>query len=568
MSFLKSRFYLGNEEISYLSEMVLEVNNWFSYFYPGKFKDQNSFESVFAKQLFYEEAIEFFIQMFESFHSIHPFHDGNKRTLHYLFSELINKYTLFIVDDHHTLAIAQIAYLESKISKSEFISITRKSLGRKNVMKSTEKCNFEHLIPRIDVNKDFKEGPRGSLKMSITLSDLEYRQAFYKQLRKPIFQRDTNYWDVTKLSLLIDTFKKRGLIPAVILWSTQGNGTLIVDGAHRLSALISWVNDDYGKEVDLEKHLLIKEYIDGEVGAYTDLVESENMELLGILSTNSLQIQWVQGDYEIVKTSFIRINEQGAELTKTEQELIINDTAPVSMVTRAILSEMNGQKSIYKHDLISNIVKYLNRPHLSTDESLFPILGDSAHENQLQNIYELVTIFSDEDSDTISENLFNIIDFIVNTLELNNRIYFYNKRRVFKKASFIGIIGFIDSLVSGNDFGLTIKDFLEIRFLFEENLVNNEKYIQQIVRKKRQAINALDEMILYYQLLMKSIIDNGDDSLMLQNLTYLTDTVMTPRQIKEDAKYRKEVIKLHKCSKCGGYINSHLHYKEHKICKR
>ena len=43
----------------------------------------------------------------------------------------------------------------------------------------------------------------------------------------------------------IKTFIEGDLIPAIILWRSPG-GTFIIDGAHRLSALIAWVDNDFG----------------------------------------------------------------------------------------------------------------------------------------------------------------------------------------------------------------------------------------------------------------------------------------------------------------------------------
>lgn len=262
MSIYSDRFYFDSNEIADMSIMASNINMWFSCKNPGLFIDQSNFEGIFAKQLYFDSEIAFFTQMFKSFHKIHPFHDGNKRTLHYLYTQFISDYTNYEVTNHSSLAKAQIAYLEKYISENEFISIIIQCLRRKNMIKKNENCNLEYIVPRIDVNKGFQQGSSVNLKASLTLSDLEYKQAFYKQLRKPIFQRDTNYWAVDKVAILIDTFKTRGLIPSVILWNTLSNGTLIVDGGHRLSALISWVNDDYGKDTDYDKHLAVKEYID------------------------------------------------------------------------------------------------------------------------------------------------------------------------------------------------------------------------------------------------------------------------------------------------------------------
>ena len=63
------------------------------------------------------------------------------------------------------------------------------------------------------------------------------------------FSEKTAHWSPEQVADLISTFARRDLIPAVILWRA-GQNVFVIDGAHRLSALIAWVHDDYGdKEV-------------------------------------------------------------------------------------------------------------------------------------------------------------------------------------------------------------------------------------------------------------------------------------------------------------------------------
>lgn len=69
---------------------------------------------------------------------------------------------------------------------------------------------------------------------------------FYPFLRKPDFQRETNEWDAKKIAEFIESFINGELIPAIILWRNNAGLYFDIDGAHRLSALISWIKDDYG----------------------------------------------------------------------------------------------------------------------------------------------------------------------------------------------------------------------------------------------------------------------------------------------------------------------------------
>ena len=109
--------------------------------------------------------------------------------------------------------------------------------------------NLDALIPRGDfaAKDDVKGG--GSPRQTISLTDLKKDGFFQNSLRKPDFQRETANWTPTKVYDLIRSFLDRDLIPAVILWE-RGDEIFVIDGAHRLSALIAWVRDDYGDQAD------------------------------------------------------------------------------------------------------------------------------------------------------------------------------------------------------------------------------------------------------------------------------------------------------------------------------
>lgn len=65
-------------------------------------------------------------------------------------------------------------------------------------------------------------------------------------LRKPDFQRETSEWDKKNICELLDSLISHDLIPSIILWRSNTGYYFILDGAHRLSALIAWYKDDYG----------------------------------------------------------------------------------------------------------------------------------------------------------------------------------------------------------------------------------------------------------------------------------------------------------------------------------
>ncbi len=108
------------------------------------------------------------------------------------------------------------------------------------------KVNLDALIPRedFDILAD-KVDIQNSNQPSVSVRDIK-DLFFIKKIRKPDFQRETNEWDSEKILDFIKSFVDGELIPAIIFWQAPNGQIFVIDGSHRLSALISWVNDDYG----------------------------------------------------------------------------------------------------------------------------------------------------------------------------------------------------------------------------------------------------------------------------------------------------------------------------------
>lgn len=109
--------------------------------------------------------------------------------------------------------------------------------------------NLDALISRSDfAARDGSEITAQTLDSfeKIALRDLVGSSNFlYKLLRKPDFQRETTQWSPQQIATLVESFLNGELIPAVILWKSSTN-VFVIDGGHRLSALLAWAHDDYG----------------------------------------------------------------------------------------------------------------------------------------------------------------------------------------------------------------------------------------------------------------------------------------------------------------------------------
>ena len=206
--------------------------------------------------------------------------------------------------------------------------------------------------------------PRVSLLQLIRSSS--ERGGFRRQLRKPDFQRATWAWSPTQCVDLMDSLLKNSVVPSVILWSSPDQFIYVLDGGHRISVLLGYLNDDWGdkdlrllnpsqieqvKRTAAEVRDLLRrkgiasfkehqaaddlywQLVDAQPGPEKNDAEvrarmgdrdwnlattfrSWNVEDVGF------SIQWVTGNYNDAEESFLRINSSGTNLSDWEITLV------------------------------------------------------------------------------------------------------------------------------------------------------------------------------------------------------------------------------------------------------
>lgn len=114
----------------------------------------------------------------------------------------------------------------------------------KQTKKQLAKVNIDALIPREDFETTGVNNS-GNLKHSLSVSAFT-GGFFYPFIRKPDFQRETSEWDAKKICEFLESYINGDLIPSIILWRSSSGLFFVIDGAHRLSALTSWIYDDLG----------------------------------------------------------------------------------------------------------------------------------------------------------------------------------------------------------------------------------------------------------------------------------------------------------------------------------
>ena len=224
---------------------------------------------------------------------------------------------------------------------------------------STHKVNLDALIRREDFESGSAESAGGKEPI-FKIEDLSHDRMYSRVLRKPDFQRTTNNWTPEMIVDLVKSWLDGKLVPALILWHSKDSGKVfIVDGAHRLSALIGWVNDDYGDGVisrevfdditpaQAKFHRQTQELMAQEVGAYKELysaglnpppnADPERVRRGRAIATVQPAIQRVEGDAQTAEMSFLKINSNPATIDPTDLDVIRARRKPNAIATRALM---------------------------------------------------------------------------------------------------------------------------------------------------------------------------------------------------------------------------------------
>src|SRR6185437_13412161 len=292
-----------------------------------------------------------------------------------------------------------------------------------------ETVNLDALIPRDDFLSD--EGPSTgssageSGKVHATVTDLRHGEAFSSTLRKPDFQRETSAWSPTMVRDFVKAFVDDDLIPSVICWQSPTRLSFVIDGAHRLSAIIAWLMDDYGDR-DLSQKLngfdipddqiaiaqKTREMIDKEIGSYKSMqAETQFPGTVPAVAARAralahikVPLLWVRGtDSKRAEQAFYNINQLAVEIDPTELQILNSRTKPNAISARAIVRNskghkywkgftLDGQKEIEKvGQEVYSALYYPPLPDTIRTEEL-PVAGRGYGTQTLPLIFDLVNI--------------------------------------------------------------------------------------------------------------------------------------------------------------------------------
>ena len=141
----------------------------------------------------------------------------------------------------------------------------------------------------------------------------------------------------------------------------------MIDGAHRLSAMLAWILDDYGDRKKSLEHsggyiteeqrrvaARTRELVAKSVKSYAEYqafrsnrsaAPIEMQKRLSNLADNSFIAQWVTAtDATSAEASFFKINQQGTAIDPTERRLIQSRASASSIASRSITHAGSGHK--------------------------------------------------------------------------------------------------------------------------------------------------------------------------------------------------------------------------------
>jgi len=478
------------------------------------------------------------------------------------------------------------------------------------------KVNLDALIPREDFEAEETLNP-GKKKETISIEDLKSDSFFLQFIRKPDFQRETNEWDSEKIVQFIESYINSDLIPAIILWRSSSGYLFAIDGSHRLSSLIAWINNDYGdgriskqfydgvipdQQIDIAE--ATRKVIRKRIGTYEDFklaltnpdkVKPEIIQKAKNLGALAIQLQWVEGDVKKAETSFFKINQQAAPIDTTELKLLKSRKKPNCIAARAIIRSGKGHKywsqfSSQNQDQIQELAKEINNilfsPKLETPIKTLdiPIGGKLYSARTLPLILEFVNITNKIKSnfeDTLNDdyNGLETIKFLHKTRKVAQRInsinpssfglhpivYFYSQDGRHKVASFFATVLFVIELEEKNK----IVDFIRVREDFESILLEYDILVQQINRKYRSAEKSYPYIKNFYFKII-DLLNNGvqnkkvvDEIIKCDDFNYLTYYNNESKTMSKDfntgrksAVYIREAISAaNKCPICNGFIH-------------
>ncbi len=310
----------------------------------------------------------------------------------------------------------------------------------KNFKTMAGKVNLDALIKREDLfklNEDTSGASEANDNKVYRLdADLNPKKSHtFATLRKADFQRETSYWKPERIVGLVKSFINGDIIPSIILWNWKGLN-FIIDGGHRLSALVAWIMNDYGdgdiskayfgaenitkeqkKNAEDTRKLIEKEKISFSSIEFAfnnpEVSETERIRASLVLVTRGIQVQWINAKTsKDAEKSFFRINGEATPIDETETVILKSREKPNAIAARAIIHSGNAHKYWKKFGLekqseiekiAANINSLLFEPELDEKTIHFPMGGKEYSRQSVELVFGIVNMINDLDEINVNK---------------------------------------------------------------------------------------------------------------------------------------------------------------------
>jgi hypothetical protein len=487
------------------------------------------------------------------------------------------------------------------------------------VLRTKKPIYLDAMISRADFAEIASNKGEAPKIHGISLSNLGADSFLVPVLRKPDFQRETNQWTEDQVLIFLKSFLDNELVPAVIFWKSP-NKIFVIDGAHRVSALLAWVNDDYGDghrsqalfggNISTEQRTSaerLRKLVNKEIGSYQafsswmrlhDLsgLTPEQQARVGNARIRSIDLQWVEGTAEKAESSFFKINKQGTPLDPTEERLLRNRRAPISIASRAIIRAGTGHKYWSKFDQgnvdqieetaretydllfapeLSTPIKTLNLPHgghtspIAAYNLLMDVMTHVASGGGSDGGDAKLFIVDENGSSTIEalKNTKNVMRRItgndISSLGLHPAVYFYSPSGRHWDVMFLAIIRVFAKAIKNNDKDF-FKKFSENRARLESVLIDNKSLLGQVNIAIRSKIR-VEKWAGFIEGIARGrlLVDSQSQSDILRELDVVGKIIVSEfsdagpeinDETKSAAFFRSAFSSAHRCPLCNGLI--------------
>lgn len=431
-------------------------------------------------------------------------------------------------------------------------------------MPKIQTVNLDALIPREDFSVKADAAARSGKDPTISISHLAGGfGVFSSSLRKPDFQRETADWTPQKIVDLVRAFVDGELIPAIILWK-GGGYNFVIDGAHRLSAVLSWIYDDYGDrsrslsyfgEVIPPEQIRVarktRTLIEKEIGHFSQYevgiidrskVDSVIQRRLDNLSSHPMVAQWVETqDPKVAEDSFFKINEAATAIDNVEKRIIKTRQSAIAVASRSIARSGRGHKywDRFANQEIEKQIESLSEEIFSSlfnppmDEGPvqtgdLPIAGKGYH--VLPFVYDLVNRSNgkeaaessakvteksikelpvDSDGTATIDHLRNVkrsLSYIVGKQPrshgLHPLVYFWNRSGDFTSSAFFATLDFVEEIRRENK----ERSFVDVRRKMEDYIISNKEHVMRIPHKLGSGNRSIPWIAKYYKFVFDAVL--------------------------------------------------------------